>query len=45
MDQQFKVVSNFKYLGNFLTFNLDDENDINSKLNSLNLLIFFCNLM
>ena len=34
IDQQFNVVSNFKYLGNFLTFNLDDEIDINFKLNS-----------
>ena len=32
--QKFNVVSNFKYLGNFLTFNLDDEIDINFKLNS-----------
>ena len=33
-NQQFKVVPNFMYLGNVLTFNLDDETDIHSKLNS-----------
>ena len=34
MDQQFKVVSNFKYISIFLTFDLYDEIDMNFKLNS-----------
>lgn len=45
IDQQIKIVSNFKYLSYLLIFDLDDENYINSKLNSFYLLNSLFNLM